>query len=1023
VDQVLRGKGQATWGAVGATFINDHGQRFTAFRVYYVPARAARVGEITMRMATYDGAIDMADLADHIEGAFPPKALKAAFSGLRTHDTYASFASTLHTRLGIGANGDGAKAMRLLVRMQSGHQIRTVDELYKEMVLERPATYAAADRALDHFDDLEAAYVAMQTEQQKADLLAPITERHTDLAAAQDEIATLDTFGLTRAGDTPLTLWSLRTEARLLDTAADANNKARIETGHRLRDAEQEVTRLERELAAARDEHREAGGATLERLALDISQQQQVREHRANRRAQLADRIVVLGKPLASHTDFDTLRTEAEGFQDSYHAATTETKTRRDAVLLEQYPLLDRKKNLTEERASLSGRESRIRRSLDGMRYDVARAASMDPADLPFLAELIDVAPDQARWRTAIETVLGASARLLLVPREHLDEFSIAIDSLQLRGRLTFIGAPRADLAPHPPGDTARVAGKLLFKDSPYRSWVHRHVTEGARNARCVENADELAGPGYRVTRTGQTRQGVRGAHGRTESANIIGFSSREAMEEITAELGTLEHDLAVLDRRRNEVEEELATLDRLRRAYDAVADCTWDEIDVEAIDVRIEQMEAQHRTILESDDKLRALEKHIEHLDTQVEKARDRRFGLTARIRALEEEHSSLVDRQDATHDELERIATEQRVQLSDAQAERLDTEFAEVAKPDDPDDLDAFARNLVRLKQRLDNAIADARKDADRATSELERIFAAYQLKWEDPNLGQSISSYPDYARIVENIVSTGLHERRAEWRRRLTDWSGQDLVPLSGAMKSAIEDIEDRLEPINEILRTLPFGATRDRLRIKLRRLAPDNVTQFRKQLHLLSSTATKEFGEDQLERRFRDLQLFMAHIRRRDDPHANREVADRDRLLDVRRHVEITAERYSHHGELLSTHASLGSKSGGESQELVAFIVGAALRFRLGDELRSRPRFAPVFLDEGFVKSDAEFAGRAVQAWKGLGFQLIVGVPLDKVTALEPHMDELLAITKNTTTNFSYVTPIKDAVAHDGDPGEE
>jgi uncharacterized protein YPO0396 len=81
------------------------------------------------------------------------------------------------------------------------------------------------------------------------------------------------------------------------------------------------------------------------------------------------------------------------------------------------------------------------------------------------------------------------------------------------------------------------------------------------------------------------------------------------------------------------------------------------------------------------------------------------------------------------------------------------------------------------------------------------------------------------------------------------------------------------------------------------------------------------------------------------------------------------------------------------------------------------MRSRPRFAPVFLDEGFVKADSEFAGRAVQAWRGLGFQLIVGVPLDKVTGLEPHMDELLAITKNSSTHQSWITPITDAGRHE------
>jgi uncharacterized protein YPO0396 len=163
---------------------------------------------------------------------------------------------------------------------------------------------------------------------------------------------------------------------------------------------------------------------------------------------------------------------------------------------------------------------------------------------------------------------------------------------------------------------------------------------------------------------------------------------------------------------------------------------------------------------------------------------------------------------------------------------------------------------------------------------------------------------------------------------------------------------------------------------------------------------------------LEVRFRDLQRFMAPIRRRSDPRAILEVNDRDRLLDVRKHVEITAERCSPDGQLLSTHSALGDKSGGESQELVAFIIGAALRFRLGDELRTRPRFAPVFLDEGFVKADSEFAGRAVEAWKGLGFQLIIGAPVGQVTALEPHVDDLYGITKDTETGYSFVHHISD-----------
>ncbi len=119
-----------------------------------------------------------------------------------------------------------------------------------------------------------------------------------------------------------------------------------------------------------------------------------------------------------------------------------------------------------------------------------------------------------------------------------------------------------------------------------------------------------------------------------------------------------------------------------------------------------------------------------------------------------------------------------------------------------------------------------------------------------------------------------------------------------------------------------------------------------------------------------------------------------------------------------GTVRAEYTSLGEKSGGETQELVAFIVGSALRFQLGDETKARPRFAPVFLDEGFVKADSEFAGRGVRAWQGLGFQLIVAAPFDKVTALEPHVEQILAVTKNPSTGHARIDDITDRIATAG-----
>lgn len=1029
VEKLLRGKGGDTWGAIAMTFVNDQGGRFTALRTYYVPRRATRSGDVQMQLATQDGALSLDSLEVAVPERFHANTLKKLFPGIRVHRTYAEYAAVLHARLGIGANGDGAKALRLLARIQAGNQVRSVDELYKDMVLERPSTFAAADRAIEHFDDLDTAHSAMRTEEQKLELLAPIADLHDRKVEATRRLAELDSYGVTAGGDTPLRLWLLRTHLRLIEDAVVANRAARASTADELGATTSAERTLLSDLEAAKESHRAAGGSTLQSLALSLEQEQVVREDRLARRTVLQDRLL----PLIDATDaqapdveaallsgeaYAVLQLHARQWLAGWQREQERIRRERDAVLRSQFPLSERQAELRRERASLENRAGRMPARMHELRAEVAHASGISEAELPFVAELVDVAPDEARWRTAIETVLGASARMLLVPLDRLEAFSSAIDGLRLRGRLTFEGV-ELDLPDLGPADPERVAGKLVFQDSPFSGWVQAHVGEASRNALCVESAAGLVGPGFRVTLAGQTRNGRRGTHGRNDARSIIGFSGTDAIADVDAELADLAERLDRVGAELAQLDQRSRVLEQQRASYDAVATARFDDFDVDGSDRRIADLERRRADILGADDGLQALEAQIDDLAARLEEARRTRYALEQRQRGLNAEHADLVDAEDDVKDRLQAIEETGTVVLEPAQDAALAADFAAAAAPADPDDLERFAETSHRLAQRLRDAVTDAEAEVRRVDEDLVQVFRVYKLRWDSPNLGTTADSYPDYARILDDIRGEGLAARRAEWRRRLTEWSGQDLVPLVGAMAASIEEIEDRLEPINAILRRLEFGASGDRLRIRLRRLAPAQVQVFMKDLRALSSGSTTDLGEEDLEQRFADLSRFMQQLRRPSQVgEALASLTDRDRLLDVRRHVEISAERYDHTtGELRATYRTLGEKSGGESQELVAFIVGSALRFRLGDEMRSRPRFAPVFLDEGFVKADSEFAGRAVQAWRGLGFQLIVGVPLDKVTGLEPHMDELLAITKNSTTHQSWITPITDAERRD------
>lgn len=52
-----------------------------------------------------------------------------------------------------------------------------------------------------------------------------------------------------------------------------------------------------------------------------------------------------------------------------------------------------------------------------------------------------------------------------------------------------------------------------------------------------------------------------------------------------------------------------------------------------------------------------------------------------------------------------------------------------------------------------------------------------------------------------------------------------------------------------------------------------------------------------------------------------------------------------------------------------------------------------------LDEGFIKADSKFTQRAIKAWSGFGFQVIIATPHGKVESLIDCMERYVTITKD------------------------
>lgn len=1013
LDLVLRGAGMTpVWGALAATFVNDQGRRYTAMRIFFVKAGASLNGDVTTTFAAYEGYFDTSRLAPLAASRFDKRALKGAVPGLTTFNTFWEFEGTLHTRLGIGGSDGGRKAMRLLARLQAGMEVKRVDGLYKTMVLEEPVTYQAADQAILHFANLEASYSKMVDEANKVKVLQRLPALQADLADAEAKELLVSHFGADEEGPSSFRLWKLRTERGLLDDAVLANRRDHAAAGRSFAQAQSDEAEYSARLdQIARDKHANGGSAIEERRQkIDALESSRDGVYQANLKFQVKTEAIHLVVPETA-AQFAEAQSAAADFLSGFEARERDLDEQEGRVREDLAPLTARRTDLMDEAASLKDRTGMVPMRLHNARLRMAEAAGLDPMrDLPFVAELIDVLPGEETWRKAIETTLGGLARTVLVDRNTRDRLSAAIDGVTIRPRINY-GA--VTLAEHEDwrGDHTMISGKLEFLDSPFSRWVQDRVAGSGTDHLCVADAAGLAGPGARVTMSGQTRSGDRGAHGESGEGNIIGFSNERRLKDIAELLAELEPEIARANDRLRDVMERRADLRRQRDAHLFVQDSNWAAIDHLGIDRQIAELEDAIRGLREVNEILDALEAEDEQIRPLHVQANRDRVLAERDLKELQSAWGNLVTRQDSVQAAVDDIVDRQTATVTEAQQQYLDDLFTNGWAGTT---LESFGPNITALRKRLREDSGAARRNAKNATSAMVGMFEAYKDKWTENNLGTSVDSADGYREILDRIQSEGLYERRNKWRRELAAWSSDDLLRLNDAFDTALADIEDRLLPINRILETLPFGNKGGVLQITLRRLQSDDLGRFRRGLRELSSGLALELTEDQIEARFKKLSEFMARIRI-PQGHTKSSTSQRDRYLDVRQHVVITAACLDKDtGREIATYDWLVDKSGGETQELVAFVVGSALRYQLGDETRSRPTFAPVFLDEGFVKADSEFAGRSVRAWQNLGFQLIIGAPLDKVTALEPHMDLLLTVTKNAR-GYSYISDLPD------DPG--
>ena len=992
--RVLRGDGRDTWSAIAMTWADQSGTHFTAVRAWYVPAAARTLEEVVALRATCDGSVNLRDLEDAAAQRFARPAVTDA--GLASFDTDREFTARLHSTLGIGASGDGNKAVALLGRIQAGQQITTVDALYKAMVLEEPDTLAKADEVVEHFDELAGTREQMITARQQVNALSSIREHHTAIGAAGERLRVINEIGSFADAASPAALW--RHERRLDLLRAVEHD---LQTGHRdalalADETAARITAAKSDLDGVTETLRASGGDRLATAQRELKGVDARLADVARARERLDAALGVLDASATTEAEFSAVAARARAALDDVGAK----KAARDAfgeAMSARNAARTELAELEAERSAAADRRGNIPDQLHRARAALAEAAGLTAEDLPFVGELLEVRTEFEPWRGAFNLALGGFATKMLIDTARIQAFRKAIDSVPTATRIRFEGVPTG-MRDNIGLDSRTLPGRLDVRSGPFAGWLKHELAQRFGYV-CVDTPGQLGQHKMALTRSGQQSEGHRGAHGGNLRSNVLGFTNGRALADLDERIDRARRRLADLERRVEDADTLLNRHDDELDAYRTVSGLTWDRVDVVAVEAEQSRWAKVIEEVTAGNPEITRLREQSDTLGTLIDTLNQDLGKTKAQAETLEARWTAITDEVDTAQQALDDADTA-GIAVGPDQRDYLDALFR-AADPDPAHGGDAAAAAVAAFDGALRQATERLRADREAAQTALgtarealRRTFENFKERWQDPNLGTDPdASFADYDRILTDLESNGLHELEAQWRNSLLRLSGNDLTDLHSALAGAVREIKERIGPVNDILADLPFADDAHRLRIDARDNQSAVVGAFRKELRTLREVLSREATDAERERRYLRMAKVIDRIRRNAPDFAD--------LVDVRRHVRLSAEKVDLDGNHVAHYDGIGEKSGGESQELVAFIVGAALRYQLGDAGAQRPRYAPVFLDEALIKADARFTGRAVGAWRGLGFQLIIGAPNDKYSALEPHVDMKYVVLKDTS----------------------
>jgi uncharacterized protein YPO0396 len=890
-------------------------------------------------------------------------------------------------------------AMQLLRRAQASKGIFSINDLFKEFVLTEPRALARWDVTLEHYQEASRLYNEFElakTRTETLEELPVVAEQYR--SAGRDAIDKRALAQPLVSGVARLKVWHAD---KILGWAHSYEEDVRLELAQAEENLQWAQTRAREAEEAQGDALNALTAAGPDQTALLRERIERVQEKHLDiekHRSAMTTRLKAFDQVLPSSSgDLELLRAALAHQAAELAADLGRLAHEHETQVGEKIRLGAAIPPLKAELEGVSNQAGNIPRDADQRRRLIAEGTGIPVERLQYIGELLDIPLEHRGWERAILTIIRPLAGDLLVAAEDFPAVRAWVNDHNLRGDITLVpGVAHRPVRTHRAGT---VAAMLDIAAGPYRGWLSEELERFTYL--CVEKDTDLDGPRLDGVTGRVTRAGMRTARNRrvikADTAHRyrwIGRDNSALRAELQEDLNGLRRQFDDLTRQVENTWSTLTTqqgrIDELNRLRD---DLSWENLDLEPTTMR-----------------LAALTQDLDRADNPEQRARRTAYD-TAQQKLFKAKSAAEQARQ--TVEGLTRLwgavlrAQDAATDIINAHEPlTADESAAAAALPFKAPSLDKVDLSGRDADEKTDAAVAASYGDAahvleeqiqasDAARGNHERTLLAIIRAYRNINdrthreVDDAIESLPALEQIHRQLVADDLPRTRRNWLIKVDADLNQGLRTLLQQIDVDRGEITRGLNPINAVLADVLFRQG-SRLAIEPVDRPNSDLQDFRKVV--LAFTRDNPLGVDlfndeaKVEASFKQLRKSLERLT--DSSRAGE--SWRRSVFDAREHVTFRAIETPSSGKPV-VHEGVSGMSGGEGQELIAFILGAALRYRLGEGGQTPPTYGCVVLDEGFVKADSDYTGRALRALQELGFQLIIGAPREKATAFEEFVD--------------------------------